>query len=57
MDRDLLRQSLSYHGESLLSLMTCEQNENPDFTAIASDLAKGVCERYVVNRFIYIKIN
>ncbi|KAG5275482.1 hypothetical protein AALO_G00120810 [Alosa alosa] len=49
MDRDLLRQSLSYHGESLLSLLTCEQNENPDFTAIASDLSKAVCERQVAD--------
>ncbi|XP_023675731.2 tetratricopeptide repeat protein 14 [Paramormyrops kingsleyae] len=41
MDRDLLRQSLSYHGQSLFSLMKCEQNENPDFKSIVADLSKA----------------
>ncbi|XP_039545703.1 tetratricopeptide repeat protein 14 [Pimephales promelas] len=45
MDRDLLRQSVSYHGENLLSLLKCEQNENPDFKHVAADLAKTLNQR------------
>ncbi|KAG7266835.1 hypothetical protein CRUP_024015, partial [Coryphaenoides rupestris] len=45
MDRDLLRQCLTYHGESLFNTLTCEQTENPDFQAVASDLAKATYER------------
>ncbi|XP_036376754.1 tetratricopeptide repeat protein 14 isoform X2 [Megalops cyprinoides] len=41
MDRDLLRQSLAYHGQSLFSLLKCEQSENPDFKIIATDLSKA----------------
>uniref|UniRef100_A0A673M0D9 Tetratricopeptide repeat protein 14-like n=1 Tax=Sinocyclocheilus rhinocerous TaxID=307959 RepID=A0A673M0D9_9TELE len=40
MERDLLRQSVSYHGENLLSLLQCEQSENPDFKHVAADLSK-----------------
>lgn len=49
MDRDLLRQSVIYHGESLLSLLTCEQEENPDFAAIRAELPNATYEGYVVN--------
>lgn len=45
MERDLLRQSVSYHGENLLSLLKCEQNENPDFKHVAADLAKTLNQR------------
>lgn len=45
MDRDLLRQSVSFHGENLLSLLKCEQNENPDFKHLASDLYKSLNQR------------
>ncbi|XP_028856370.1 tetratricopeptide repeat protein 14 isoform X2 [Denticeps clupeoides] len=45
MDRDLLRQSLSYHGQSLFSLLRSEQIENPDFNSIAADLSKSVPQR------------
>ncbi|KAM4548222.1 tetratricopeptide repeat protein 14 isoform 2-T2 [Odontesthes bonariensis] len=45
MDRDLLRQSLTYHGESLLNKLKCEQTENPDFQAVVSDLCKATYER------------
>ncbi|CAL8309885.1 unnamed protein product [Lota lota] len=45
MDRDLLRQCLTYHGESLFNTLQCEQTENPDFQAVASDLAKATYER------------
>ncbi|KAJ8277198.1 hypothetical protein GJAV_G00072480 [Gymnothorax javanicus] len=45
MDRDLMRQSLSYHGQSLYSFLKCEQNENPDFKLIASDLSKAPNQR------------
>uniref|UniRef100_A0A3P8TBL7 Tetratricopeptide repeat domain 14 n=1 Tax=Amphiprion percula TaxID=161767 RepID=A0A3P8TBL7_AMPPE len=38
MDRDLLRQCLTYHGESLFNKLKCEQTENPDFQAVVSDL-------------------
>ncbi|CAG5863260.1 unnamed protein product [Menidia menidia] len=44
MDRDLLRQSLIYHGESLLNKLKCEQTENPDFQAVVSDLCKATYE-------------
>lgn len=45
MDRDLLRQSLAYHGQSLYDHLTCEQSENPDFKDIAPDLSKVNYER------------
>ncbi|XP_050950788.1 tetratricopeptide repeat protein 14 isoform X2 [Labeo rohita] len=45
MERDLLRQSVSYHGENLLSLLKCEQNENPDFKHVAAELSKTLNER------------
>ncbi|KAG9351165.1 hypothetical protein JZ751_025055 [Albula glossodonta] len=45
MDRDLLRQSLSYHGQSLFSFLKCEQNENPDFKSIVADLSKAPNQR------------
>ncbi|KAK1897238.1 Tetratricopeptide repeat protein 14 [Dissostichus eleginoides] len=44
MDRDLLRQCLTYHGESLFNKLKCEQIENPDFQAVVSDLCKATCE-------------
>uniref|UniRef100_A0A3B4UX05 Tetratricopeptide repeat domain 14 n=1 Tax=Seriola dumerili TaxID=41447 RepID=A0A3B4UX05_SERDU len=40
MDRDLLRQCLTYHGESLFNKLKCEQTENPDFQAVVSDLGE-----------------
>lgn len=46
MDRDLLRQCLVYHGESLFSKLKCEQTENPDFQAVVSDLGIATNERY-----------
>ncbi|XP_052395632.1 tetratricopeptide repeat protein 14 [Carassius gibelio] len=45
MERDLLRQSVSYHGDSLLSLLKCEQSENPDFKNVAADLSKTTSQR------------
>ncbi|KAG7513473.1 tetratricopeptide repeat protein 14 isoform X1 [Solea senegalensis] len=45
MDRDLLRQSLLYHGESLFNTLKCEQTENPDFQAVLPDLCKVTSER------------
>lgn len=44
MDRDLLKQCLTYHGESLFNKLKCEQTENPDFQALASDLGKITSE-------------
>ncbi|XP_051929516.1 tetratricopeptide repeat protein 14-like [Hippocampus zosterae] len=44
MDRDLLRQCLTYHGESLFSTLKCEQTENPDFQAVVADLCKAPYE-------------
>lgn len=44
MDKDLLRQCLTYHGRSLLDKLKCEQTENPDFQAVVSDLCKATCE-------------
>lgn len=40
-----MRQSLSYHGPSLYSFLKGEQNENPDFKLIASDLSKAPNQR------------
>ncbi|KAM9378333.1 tetratricopeptide repeat protein 14 [Phaethornis superciliosus] len=34
MDRELLRQALSYHGPALLSLLRSEQHDNPDFRGL-----------------------
>ncbi|XP_053369309.1 tetratricopeptide repeat protein 14 [Clarias gariepinus] len=42
MDKDLLRQSVAFHGQSLFSLLKCEQSENPDFKHITADLAKSL---------------
>ncbi|XP_041861948.1 tetratricopeptide repeat protein 14 isoform X2 [Melanotaenia boesemani] len=44
MDRDLLKQCLTYHGESLFNKLKCEQTENPDFQAVVSDLSKATYE-------------
>ncbi|KAM3620270.1 uncharacterized protein V6R79_020713 [Siganus canaliculatus] len=44
MDRELLRQCLVYHGDTLLSKLKCEQTENPDFQAVVSDLCKATYE-------------
>lgn len=52
MDRDLLRQCLTYHGESLFNKLKCEQTENPDFQAVVSDLCKATCERYQQLTFV-----
>ncbi|XP_042272881.1 tetratricopeptide repeat protein 14 isoform X2 [Thunnus maccoyii] len=48
MDRNLLRQCLTFHGESLLNKLRCEQAENPDFQAAASELCKATYERVEV---------
>ncbi|XP_029606989.1 tetratricopeptide repeat protein 14 isoform X2 [Salmo trutta] len=45
MDRDLLRQTLSHHGQSLFTHLKCEQSENPDFKAIEPDLSKASYQR------------
>ncbi|XP_073215400.1 tetratricopeptide repeat protein 14 isoform X3 [Lepidochelys kempii] len=34
MERDLLRQALSFHGPTLLSLLRTEQHDNPDFRGL-----------------------
>ncbi|KAG8003208.1 Tetratricopeptide repeat protein 14, partial [Nibea albiflora] len=44
MDRELLRQCLAHHGESLFNKLKCEQTENPDFQAVVSDLCKATYE-------------
>ncbi|KAM7387704.1 hypothetical protein PAMP_023925 [Pampus punctatissimus] len=44
MDRDLLRQCLTFHGESLFNKLKCEQTENPDFQAVVSELCKATYE-------------
>ncbi|KAL1022401.1 hypothetical protein UPYG_G00026420 [Umbra pygmaea] len=45
MDRDLLRQTLSYHGQTLFAHLKCEQSENPGFKAIENDLSKASYQR------------
>ncbi|XP_075412196.1 tetratricopeptide repeat protein 14 isoform X1 [Tenrec ecaudatus] len=40
MDRDLLRQSLSCHGPSLLSLLRSEQQDNPHFRSLLGSAAE-----------------
>uniref|UniRef100_W5LWQ9 Tetratricopeptide repeat domain 14 n=1 Tax=Lepisosteus oculatus TaxID=7918 RepID=W5LWQ9_LEPOC len=42
MDSELLRQSVSYHGHNLFSLLKCEQLENPGFKFIAGDVSKAL---------------
>lgn len=44
MDRELLKQCVAFHGASLLKKLQCEQTENPDFQAVASDLRKVTAE-------------
>ncbi|XP_076010568.1 tetratricopeptide repeat protein 14 [Genypterus blacodes] len=44
MDRDLLRQCIAYHGQSLFNKLKCEQTENPDFQAVVTDLCKATYE-------------
>nr|XP_061791177.1 tetratricopeptide repeat protein 14-like [Nerophis lumbriciformis] len=46
MDRDLLRQCLTYHGKSLFNKLKCEQTENPDFQAVVTDLCKAAYDGY-----------
>uniref|UniRef100_K9J0X6 Putative fkbp-type peptidyl-prolyl cis-trans isomerase n=1 Tax=Desmodus rotundus TaxID=9430 RepID=K9J0X6_DESRO len=41
MDRDLLRQSLNYHGPSLLSLLRSEQLDNPHFRSLLGSAAES----------------
>ncbi|MCJ8737587.1 hypothetical protein PDJAM_G00025770 [Pangasius djambal] len=45
MDRDLIRQSVAFHGQSLFTLLKCEQSENPDFKHVTADLTKSVNQR------------
>ncbi|XP_036205741.1 tetratricopeptide repeat protein 14 isoform X3 [Myotis myotis] len=40
MDRDLLRQSLNYHGPSLLALLRSEQQDNPHFRSLLGSTAE-----------------
>ncbi|KAM9316556.1 tetratricopeptide repeat protein 14 [Gastrophryne carolinensis] len=40
MDRELVRQSLSFHGPALLSLLRCEQHEHAAFQQLLAELAK-----------------
>ncbi|XP_053567817.1 tetratricopeptide repeat protein 14 [Bombina bombina] len=40
MDKDLVRQCLSYHGPTLLSLLKCEQHEHAGFKQLLGDLSK-----------------
>uniref|UniRef100_A0A8C3X977 Tetratricopeptide repeat domain 14 n=1 Tax=Catagonus wagneri TaxID=51154 RepID=A0A8C3X977_9CETA len=40
MDRDLLRQSLTFHGPSLLSLLRSEQQDNPHFRNLLGSVAE-----------------
>ncbi|CAL1593365.1 unnamed protein product [Knipowitschia caucasica] len=45
MDRELLKQCVSFHGASLFQKLQSEQIENPDFQAVAVDLSKAIQER------------
>ncbi|KAM8954353.1 tetratricopeptide repeat protein 14 [Pelodytes ibericus] len=40
MDKDLVRQCLSYHGPTLMSLLRCEQHEHAGFKQLLGDLSK-----------------
>ncbi|XP_033821653.1 tetratricopeptide repeat protein 14 isoform X1 [Periophthalmus magnuspinnatus] len=44
MDRELLKQCVTFHGASLFKKLQCEQTENPDFQAAAADLSKATQE-------------
>uniref|UniRef100_A0A8C6U0J3 Tetratricopeptide repeat domain 14 n=1 Tax=Neogobius melanostomus TaxID=47308 RepID=A0A8C6U0J3_9GOBI len=52
MDRELLKQCVTYHGASLFEKLRCEQTENPDFEAVAADLSKATREGGLVEQFI-----
>ncbi|TRY84114.1 hypothetical protein DNTS_032955, partial [Danionella cerebrum] len=45
MERGLLRQAVFYHGETLLNLLKCEHNENPDFRGVFDDLPHAEPQR------------
>ncbi|XP_048398103.2 tetratricopeptide repeat protein 14 isoform X2 [Stegostoma tigrinum] len=40
MNKDLMRQSVGYHGPALLSLLKSEQYENPDIQSISTEFLK-----------------
>ncbi|XP_069831230.1 tetratricopeptide repeat protein 14 isoform X2 [Dendropsophus ebraccatus] len=40
MEKDLVRQSLNYHGPSLLSLLKCEQHDHAGFRQLLGELSK-----------------
>ncbi|XP_077146566.1 tetratricopeptide repeat protein 14 isoform X2 [Ranitomeya variabilis] len=40
MDKDLVRQCLSYHGPTLLSLVKCEQHDHAGFRQLLGELSK-----------------
>ncbi|XP_054939934.1 tetratricopeptide repeat protein 14 isoform X2 [Physeter macrocephalus] len=40
MDRDLMRQSLNFHGPSLLSLLRSEQQDNPHFRSLLGSVVE-----------------
>ncbi|XP_072428530.1 tetratricopeptide repeat protein 14 isoform X1 [Chiloscyllium punctatum] len=40
MNKDLIRQSVGYHGPALLSLLKSEQYENPDIQSISTEFLK-----------------
>uniref|UniRef100_A0A8D3BB19 Tetratricopeptide repeat domain 14 n=1 Tax=Scophthalmus maximus TaxID=52904 RepID=A0A8D3BB19_SCOMX len=44
MDRDLLKQCLACHGDSLFNKLRCEQTENPDFQTLVPELCKVTSE-------------
>uniref|UniRef100_A0A3B4AKT9 S1 motif domain-containing protein n=1 Tax=Periophthalmus magnuspinnatus TaxID=409849 RepID=A0A3B4AKT9_9GOBI len=52
MDRELLKQCVTFHGASLFKKLQCEQTENPDFQAAAADLSKATQEGSLVEQFI-----
>lgn len=40
MEKDLVRQCLSYHGPALLSLLKCEQHDHAGFKQLLGELSK-----------------
>ncbi|XP_072897361.1 tetratricopeptide repeat protein 14 isoform X3 [Hemitrygon akajei] len=40
MNKDLMRQSVGYHGPTLLSLLKSEQYENPDIQSVSAEFLK-----------------
>ncbi|XP_067851306.1 tetratricopeptide repeat protein 14 isoform X3 [Heptranchias perlo] len=56
MNKDLMRQSVGYHGPTLLSLLKSEQYENPDIQSVSAEFLKAALHHRKVRRIDNIAI-